>query len=68
MEKAEWERLIQNLIAEHILRSDKVIHALRLVSREPFLPERSKSYYAVDTPLPIGSGQTASAPHGWANV
>ncbi len=64
MERAEWERLVQNLIAEGILRSERVIRAMRLVSREPFLPERSRQYYAVDSPLPIGSGQTASAPHG----
>jgi protein-L-isoaspartate(D-aspartate) O-methyltransferase len=63
MEKAEWERLIRNLISEGILRSDSVIRAMRLVSREPFLPDRTREYYAVDTPLPIGSGQTASAPH-----
>jgi protein-L-isoaspartate(D-aspartate) O-methyltransferase len=62
-EKAEWESLIRNLVNEGILHSPKVIRAMRLVSREPFLPERLKSYYAVDTPLPIGWGQTASAPH-----
>jgi len=61
--KTEWEQLIQNLINEGILHSPTVIRAMRLVSREPFLPERLKSYYAVDTPLPIGWGQTASAPH-----
>jgi protein-L-isoaspartate(D-aspartate) O-methyltransferase len=63
MEKADWEQLIQNLIAEGILRSPHVVQAMRLVPREPFLPERVKSYYAVDSPLPIGWGQTASAPH-----
>jgi len=63
MEKAEWERLIQSLISEGILRSSNVIRAMRIVSREPFLPDRLRSYYAVDTPLPIGWGQTASAPH-----
>lgn len=63
MEKTEWDRLIQNLIGEGILRSPSVVRAMRLVSRESFLPERLKSYYAVDTPLPIGWGQTASAPH-----
>jgi len=63
MGKAEWEHLIQNLIAEGILRAPNVIRAMRLVSREPFLPDRLTSYYAVDTPLPIGWGQTASAPH-----
>ncbi len=63
MEKTEWDRLIQNLIGEGILRSPSVVRAMHLVSRESFLPERLKSYYAVDTPLPIGWGQTASAPH-----
>ena len=62
-EKAEWERLIQNLINEGILHSPAVIRAMRLVSREAFLSDKLKSYYAVDTPLPIGWGQTASAPH-----
>jgi len=62
-EKADWERLIQNLIGEGILRSPSVIRAMRLVSREPFLPDRLKSYSSADTPLPIGWGQTASAPH-----
>jgi len=62
----EWERLIQNLIREGILRSDKVIRAMRLVRRELFVPENVKDYAAVDTPLPIGFGQTISAPHGWA--
>jgi len=64
MEKAEWEQLIRSLIAEHILRGPEVIRAMRLVVREPFLPERLRSQYAVDAPLPIGWGQTASAPHG----
>ena len=64
-EKSEWESLIQNLVAEGILYSPGVIRAMRLVSRESFLPDRLKSYYAVDTPLPIGWGQTASAPHDW---
>ena len=62
-EKAEWERLVQNLMAEGILHSPRVIGAMRVVSREKFLPDRLRSYYAVDTPLPIGWGQTASAPH-----
>jgi len=63
MEKAEWERLIQNLISEGILHSPRVIRAMRQVNRALFLPEHLKSYYAVDSPLPIGLGQTISAPH-----
>jgi len=63
LEKKDWERLIENLTKAGILRSPKVIRAMRLVSRERFLPENVLSYGAVDTPLPIGFGQTVSAPH-----
>ncbi len=60
----EWERLIQSLVRQGILRSEKVIQAMKRVRRELFLPENMKGYAAVDTPLPIGFGQTVSAPHG----
>jgi len=63
VEGNEWEKLIQNLIKERILHSPRVIEAMRNVPREKFLPENMRSYSAVDTPLPIGFGQTASAPH-----
>jgi protein-L-isoaspartate(D-aspartate) O-methyltransferase len=62
MEKRRWEELVQGLVREGILRSPNVIRALQRVSREQFLPENMKSYAAVDTPLPIGLGQTVSAP------
>ncbi len=59
-----WEALVERLIAEGILRSSHVIRSMRMVSREAFLPSNMKPYAAVDTPLPIGSGQTISAPRG----
>ncbi|MGB9684548.1 MAG: hypothetical protein ACPL1Z_06425 [Candidatus Bathyarchaeales archaeon] len=65
MEK-DWERLVDNLIKERILRSTKVIKAMRAVPRVKFLPENMQSYSAADTPLPIGFGQTVSAPHSSA--
>jgi len=61
--KADWEQLIRNLIAEGILKSPNVIRAMRMVSREQFLPESLRPHYYADAPLPIGWGQTASAPH-----
>lgn len=64
MSKQEWERLVQNLVNQGILRSPRVIRAMRMVNREQFLPEHMKSHAAMDTPLPIGFGQTISAPHG----
>ncbi len=59
----DWEQLIENLIKEGVLRSPRVIKAMRKVPRTKFLPENMRSYSAVDTPLPIGFGQTVSAPH-----
>jgi len=63
LEKKDWEKLVDSLIRESILRSPKVIRAMRSVPRVKFLPENVQSYSAVDTPLPIGFGQTISAPH-----
>jgi len=62
MDKRSWEDLVQGLVRERVLRSPNVIKALQRVSREQFLPENMRSYAAVDTPLPIGWGQTVSAP------
>jgi protein-L-isoaspartate(D-aspartate) O-methyltransferase len=59
----QWEGLIQRLTQRGLVRSPNVIRTLRLVPRSLFLPEEVKSSAAVDCPLPIGSGQTASAPH-----
>lgn len=63
MNSESWNELIESLIQEDILRSPSVIRAMRLVPREKFLPEGSKTFGAVDSPLPIGWGQTVSAPH-----
>ena len=63
MRNQEWDDLVQRLISQGILKCPQVIRALRKVSRELFIPERMKSYGAVDSPLPIGYGQTISAPH-----
>lgn len=59
-----WEKLIRDLVRCGILRSPHVIRAMRLVPRSLFLPESQKPYAAIDTPLPIGEGQTVSAPQG----
>jgi len=66
VEKKDWERLIDNLMKEGILHSPKIIKAMRTVPRAKFLPENMMTYSAVDTPLPIGFGQTVSAPHSSA--
>ena len=63
MEKKDWEELVERLTREGILRSPNVIRAMQAVSRDAFLPENVRSYAAVDSPLPVGMGQTISAPH-----
>jgi len=60
----EWDELIDDLVRSGILKTPNVIKAMRKVPRRLFLPEDSRAYAAVDTPLPIGKGQTVSAPLG----
>ena len=62
-ETVTWEQLIDNLVQEKALRSPHIIHAMKRVPRKLFLPERSIEYASVDAPLPLGRGQTVSAPH-----
>ncbi|UCH38403.1 MAG: protein-L-isoaspartate(D-aspartate) O-methyltransferase [Candidatus Bathyarchaeota archaeon] len=55
--------LLTKLVAEGVLRSSKVKQAMSRVPREGFLPDRVRSHAYIDCPLPIGYGQTISAPH-----
>jgi protein-L-isoaspartate(D-aspartate) O-methyltransferase len=57
------EEMVENLWNNGYLHSQKVKEALQRVPREEFVPEDKRSYAHMDTPLPIGKGQTISAPH-----
>jgi protein-L-isoaspartate(D-aspartate) O-methyltransferase len=57
------DRLIDSLRRRGYLNSPLVEKAMRRVPRDEFLPEGLKDEAYVDTPLPIGEGQTISAPH-----
>jgi protein-L-isoaspartate(D-aspartate) O-methyltransferase len=63
LEQTDWEKLVDGLMKQGVLRSPKVIKAMRTVPRAKFLPLDMQSYSAADMPLPIGFGQTISAPH-----
>jgi len=65
---SDWENLVQKLVKEGILRSPRIIQAFKKVPRTRFLPENMKPHACVDTPLPIGYGQTVSAPHNTASA
>lgn len=57
------DRLVDSLRGRGYLSSPEVISAMRRVPREEFLPEGMREDAYVDSPLPIGEGQTISAPH-----
>jgi protein-L-isoaspartate(D-aspartate) O-methyltransferase len=57
------EALIDRLISLGYLKTPIVIDAFRNVKREFFLPENMEKFAYNDSPLPIGSEQTISAPH-----
>ena len=54
-------RLIEEL-RQHAI-SDLVLDAMRRVPRHLFVPENERGNAYADYPLPIGCGQTISAPH-----
>lgn len=54
---------IEGLRREGILKSPDVVRAMLTVPREEFLPPEMRSDAYIDSPLPIGFGQTTSALH-----
>ncbi|WP_226022208.1 protein-L-isoaspartate(D-aspartate) O-methyltransferase [Halomicrobium salinisoli] len=58
---ARREELVERL-AERVDDED-VLAAMRAVPRHEFVPENRRSDAYADRPLPIGEGQTISAPH-----
>lgn len=59
----ERRELVKRLSEYGYIKSENVRQAMEKVPREEFLPEENKSYAYNDQPLPIGKGQTISAPH-----
>lgn len=55
-------RLVNDLIRNGYLRSDKIIDAFFKVHRTEFVPSDLRQHADINIPLPIGSGQTISQP------
>ncbi len=55
--------LVERLLRLGIIKTEKVKRAAEVVKREMFVPKRYRDMAYADTPLPIGEGQTISAPH-----
>ena len=54
---------VAELQREGLLKDSNIIRAMEKVPREEFLPQEARSYAYVDSPIPIGFGQTTSALH-----
>ncbi|NYT16270.1 MAG: protein-L-isoaspartate(D-aspartate) O-methyltransferase [Methanomassiliicoccales archaeon] len=59
----ERHLLVKRLLRYGYIQSDDVVKAMKAVPRHLFVPENRRKSAYVDTPLPIGGGQTISAPH-----
>jgi protein-L-isoaspartate(D-aspartate) O-methyltransferase len=59
---ADREHLVDSLSRRERI-DDAVLDALRAVPRHEFVPDGHRSAAYEDRPLPIGAGQTISAPH-----
>ena len=60
--EAQRAELVDALTARENL-DDQTAAAMRAVPRHEFVPESRRQSAYTDTPLPIGEGQTISAPH-----
>jgi protein-L-isoaspartate(D-aspartate) O-methyltransferase len=54
--------LVDYLIEEGSLKTERIIVAFRKIKRIDFLPEETKDLYEINDALPIGFGQTISQP------
>ena len=59
---AERRRLVEHL-RERTDASERTLSAIAAVPRHEFVPEERREHAYADRPLPIGHGQTISAPH-----
>lgn len=57
------ERMVERLRSRGVIERESTAEALRAVPRHEFVPEHKRDEAYRDRPLPIGEGQTISAPH-----
>jgi protein-L-isoaspartate(D-aspartate) O-methyltransferase len=63
MRENERRAMVKRLKDSGYVTSDAVLEAMERVPRHEFLPDSMAELAYEDTPLPIGQGQTISAPH-----
>jgi protein-L-isoaspartate(D-aspartate) O-methyltransferase len=60
---ADRSRMVDEQMRARDIRSARVLEAMRKVPRHRFVPESQRDDAYVDSPLPIGHGQTISQPY-----
>jgi protein-L-isoaspartate(D-aspartate) O-methyltransferase len=63
MYEGERHKLVTRLKMLGYVKNGEVLKAMEAVPRHEFLPPELEAHAYEDTPLPIGRGQTISAPH-----
>lgn len=63
MYEAERSRLVSGLRNNGYVTDERVLAAMEKVPRHEFIPAKLRDQAYADSPLPIGMGQTISAPH-----
>ncbi|MBS3816384.1 MAG: protein-L-isoaspartate(D-aspartate) O-methyltransferase [Candidatus Thermoplasmatota archaeon] len=61
--KEKRERMVESLSERGYIESEPVKRAMKKVQRHNFVPSNIKDRAYIDSPQPIGEGQTISAPH-----
>lgn len=61
--KEKRERMVESLSERGYIESEPVKRAMKKVPRHNFVPPKIKDRAYIDSPQPIGKGQTISAPH-----
>ena len=61
--EAARERMVERLVESGRIERQPTVDALEAVPRHEFVPESRRENAYADRPLPIGNGQTISAPH-----
>ena len=64
--RQEREEKVRQLIADGLLRAERIRSALLAVPREDFIPPRYRDYAYLEVPLPLpGTSATISCPHSY---
>lgn len=63
---AKKRELVSKLVQQGYIDSDLLEKAMLDIPRKAFVPSNMKPFAYTDKPLPIGKGQTISAPHMYA--